>query len=446
MHLTRLRALATLLSLTAVLWGCSSGDKSTGTGGDPDDVTLPYLLEGYFSGTVVEGGFGIWVGRLDPQFPSSRECQITMNGEALTLLPGVSDDDDALFALVNHEYEPNVQYTISASLGGRTSTCSFMGPEYPWIDITTPSGDGYFTPGAPVELVWAYDRGTPQQIYVRVTADGGEEDIALVEQELAGATTSYTVAGLLTAAWSPYDQVLVTVDGGEDAWPFTGDLAVASSAVYTVCSGDAAELVQGEEPVVTWQVTVVLDDAALDADGVSTTPVRARVEDEGLAACPDGTPVTFRAEPSGYVTLDPTVATTAGGEATTLLTAGTSAPAGGVVTVYAAALEAEGSAGLTMNETSQVTVGPGATPTIDWTPAEPMVALFVRQSGLVIGNLRWSITGYFSGPVTYGTTPGSAVQTYPLLGQGPVALVTGTAYSIVLVDAAADTTTYEFVR
>jgi len=268
-----------------------------------------------------------------------------------------------------------------------------------------------------------------------------EDEVTLLDVELDGTATSYTIPGATTAGWSTYQDILITVDGGEDAWAFTGDLAAPGSAVFTVVPGDAIVLNPGEGAE--WLITVTLNDYSLEADGQSTTNVTAFVEDQELTPCDDGTDVIFWAEPDGYVSIDPTIAQTTAGEAVTTLTVGTTP---GDVEIHAAALDAEGYAVLTLEASVHITVGPGEYPEIDWTPAESMVELLVRQTGIEVGNLRWSITGYFGPPVTYGTVPENAIQTYPLMGGTPDALESGVGYRVVLVDAVGDTTSYEFTR
>jgi len=145
-------AVAIAACLAAAVSGCSSGDTTTGTdGGDEDAASGRYLLEGWFGGTVVEGGFGLWVGRIDPDDPSAKECVVTINGTGLDLMELLSTDDDALYAVLNYDYEPGTEYTITATLGSRSATCSFTGPDYPWITITSPQGDT-FVPGTPSSL------------------------------------------------------------------------------------------------------------------------------------------------------------------------------------------------------------------------------------------------------------------------------------------------------
>jgi hypothetical protein len=432
----------------ALIWGCSSGDKTTGSGGNGDEPSSGrYVLEGWFGGAVVEGSFGMWVGRIDSTDASAQDCHVTINDSSLTAWALLSDDADAFFSLLAYDYVPNQQYTIRASLAGKIATCSFTGPEYPWITITSPTGDS-FAPGEEIQLVWEYDPGTPENVYVTASAQIDQEEVILLEQELNGSHTSYTISEGTTENWGSYDDILITVDGGEDAWPFTGDLAAIGSTVFTALPGDAIILYPGgSQPETTWYITVTLDDYWLDADGQSTTSITATLEDEFLDPCDDGTLVTFWAEPGGYVTIDPATAQTTGGEAVTTLTVGTTAPeSGDPIEIHAAALGDSAYAGLTLDAIIRITVGTGQNPEIGWTPGDTMMALLVRQAGIEIGNLRWSIAGYLGPPVTYGTTPGTAGQVYPPLMGAPDPLETGVDYRILLVNTVGDTTSYEFTR
>lgn len=431
------------LTFIALLFaaGCSSSDNSTGSGGDGSEET-GYLLEGYFGGAVAEGGFGLWVGRLDPQYASAQDCQVTVNGQDINLMGLISTDDDAFFAALTYEYQAGTQYTISAALGGRSATCSFTGPSYSWITITAPVSD-LFVPGDPLELVWEYDDGTPDQVYITASVTSGDEELILLETGQNGSIASYTISGDVTALWDDYTDILVTVDGGEDAWPFTGDLTALGSAVYTVLPGDAIIINPGEEPQVTWTLALRLDAEALDADGVSTTTAHVAIEDEFLNDCPDGTEVAFSADPAGVVTFDPVTAETLGGEATTTITAGSQSAE---ATITATGLGEQDTASLTLETPLQLMVGSGDFPQIIWAPNENMLELLVRERQLEIGSLLWSITGIFGSPVTYGDPPDGSAQTWPLLGNTPAALATGVDYRILIVDTVGDTTAMDFTR
>ena len=431
-----------LLSVALLLSGCGGGGGDDDPGPGVGDPSGKYLIEGYFGGAVIPGGFAVWVGRLDAGDTSAKECQITINGTSLSRADLLSTESDAFYSILEYDYAPNTAYTVTATLDGRTATCSFTSPETPWVEITAPADNSLFEPGTDIDLAWSYDSGTPDNAYVGAMCDEEDEPI-LADQTLAGSATTYTIAGSVTDDWGDYADVLITVDLGEKVYLFTGDLAYAGSAVATVLPGDAIIVVPGTAPDTTWTVTALLTDTEIDADGAGTTTVRAIVTDEFFNSCSDGTVVNWSAVPAGSVTFDSPTSTTLYGEATATITAGTTP---GTVTITAVARGDSGSADLTLSAVTQVAVGAGAYPVISWTPNDSMVELLVRKAGLEIGNLRWSITGLISSPVTYGTVPGALVQTWPLLGAAPNALVTGEDYRVYLVDAAGDTASVLFTR
>ncbi len=431
-----------LLSAALFLSGCGGGGGDDNSGPDLGDPSGKYLIEGYFGGAVIPGGFAVWVGRLDSGDASAEGCQITINGTSLSRADLLSTETDAFYSILDYNYAPNTAYTVIATLGGKTATCSFTSPETPWVEITAPADNSLFEPGTDIDLAWSYDGGTPDNAYVEAMCDEEDESI-LAEQTLAGSATSYTIAGSVTNDWGDYADVLITVDLGENVYLFTGDLAYAGSAVATVLPGDAIILVPGTAPDTTWTVIVSLDDTEIDADGSSTTTVRAAVTDEFFNNCSDGTVVTWSVDPAGSITFDSPTSTTLYGEATATITAGTTS---GTATISAIARGDTGTADLTLSAVTQVSVGAGAFPVLSWTPNDSMVELLVRKAGLEVGNLCWSITVLFSSPVTYGTVPGASTQTWPLLGAAPNALVTGENYRVCLVDAAGDTASVLFTR
>jgi hypothetical protein len=221
------------------LFGLSGCPDEDSNGGNGDAPAGEYLIEGYFGGSVMPGGFGLYVGRLEPDDPSASDCDVTLNGQDVSLRPLLSGADDAVYAILAYDYEPGSQYEIVVTLGGVSSTCSFTGPEFPWVTLEQPA-DTAFTPGDPIHLVWSYDDGTPDTVHISVT--GGYDSDNLLEDQLAGSETSYTIAGSETAGWGGYSDILIRVDLGGDLWPFTGDLASHGSVVATIFTGDAATL------------------------------------------------------------------------------------------------------------------------------------------------------------------------------------------------------------
>lgn len=225
-------AAAALILVIAI--GCDETDAENG-----DAPSDKYIIEGYFGGNVAPGGFGLYVGRIDPNDPSASDCDVTLNGQTVDLRPLLSSDADAFYAVLAYDYQPGTDYEIEVSLGGVSSSCSFTGPEYVWLTLEQPAGDA-FTPGDPIDLVWSYDDGTPGTVHI--TATGGYEDEVLLEEQVDGSETSFTIPGSETAQWGGYSEVLITVDLGGELWPFTGDLASMGSFVATIFTGDAALL------------------------------------------------------------------------------------------------------------------------------------------------------------------------------------------------------------
>lgn len=438
--------------LSVGLLSCG-GDKSTSSGDDDDDdnpAGPQYMLEGGFGGTFVPGGFGLWIGRIDSDDPSASGWTVTLNGQDVpeSVLSG---DDDAFYSLVPFDYVSNVVYTIVASSEAGSATCTFTGPEFPIVEMTTPSGDT-FVPGEPIVVTWQYDRSAPDHVYVNAYGDTEEEeedDELIPEVVLPGSTTTYTIPGTTTEDWADEYNVLITVDAGEAFYPFTGSVAFVGSGIAMVFSGDAASLVPGAPEQHEWTVEVVLGAMTLPADGAGETTVYVTVQDQNYEYCDDGTTVTLSCVPAGAVTFAAGSLTTAYGTCNTTLTAGTDA---GDVVVRATALEATGEADLTLlTAVHTVTVGTGQYPAISWQAPVGMSGLFLRAKGGVL-TARWSLvtTGLsgFTPPLTYGTVPAGAQQTYPLLGAQPQALETGVTYQLGLIDTSIppDTTMYEFTH
>jgi hypothetical protein len=443
-----------------VFAGCSS-DKSTNTpngGNDPGDTQGKYLIEAYFGNEMVsEGTFSAYVERMEDSDAAATECTFTINGTNIPLVPLMSTPSSAFFTKLNFGYQPGSSYTVTAALAGKTATCTFVAPVSVYPEITAPvrSGEGSFTPGQPIDLAWTYDpEGVPEKIYIGVSPvsmDGSDDEEVLYEQEQTGATVTHRIPGATTGGWDQYDQVMVTVDLGERAWPMTGQLPYVGSFVVTVLPGTAVILNNATgEPSDEWTLTLTVYPEAINADGESTTQAEVHIWNQDSEPCPDGTSVTLEASPTGYVTLEPQTLTTLGGTATATIRAGNQA---GSVSITASAelLGTEAPAPLTLQEVvvRQITVGAGAHPTISWTPADGMLALVVTAAGAMIGAPVWSIAptpavgARVNPPVTYGTTPSGCIKVYPYLGS-PDPLVPGNPYKVWLVTALGDTLSQTF--
>ncbi len=438
------------LSLLLLFSGCSDDD---GEGGGGNGVsTGRYLISGYFGMLAVEGNLEVQVLRLQSSDPPATDCQIDVNGIQLTLVPVISYEDYAVFATAAVEYSPLTDYTITASLSGMTSTCSFTTPSLEEIDITSPENYSEFTPGEDITLTWSFHGGPPEQI--DITVESTDADDNLYEETIDGDLTTYTIPGSSTAGWGIYSQVDISVMPHEYCYSFSGNLASPASGVFVAPLGDYISLMPSDTGGVgpsdtTWYVYIWLSDYILDADGSSTTFATAQVQSEYGGPCPDGTEVTFSCQPTGMVSFDPVVATTTGGIATTTITAGTTP---GDVNIVATAMGSSDFDVLNLREITEITItiGDGAYPTISWTPDDVVFnGLIVRETGISIGNLRWAIVGGIGGfgtPVVYGTVPTGATQTWPLDDATPDSLKIDTEYLFGFIDSSGDTAFHYFTR
>lgn len=452
MHCGRLYsilAFVTLVGLMAMVAGCG-GDKSTNSNGDDDDdlpTVADYLLLGYIGGDVAENAFGLYISRLEPTATSAMAADVTINGQDVSLVP-LGTPEDAVYVLGNLAYESGETYTVLVSIGSRTSTCSFAGPAYPVLEFTAPNDNAEFVPGEPLELTWEYtSAGTPPRINIMAAGEGEDP---LLQTTVGGSNTSYMIPGTVTAQWANEPSVLLSIDEGSDIFPFTGALSGEASYVTTTGWGDALMVVpgDGDEPEPTWIVYLDLGTSALEADGASTTTAYITIEDGLGDPCPDNTQVTLTCDPAGAVTFDPVTASTSDGEATSVITAGTTA---GDVEITAGALGESAQAWLELGQAPVeivVTVGSGGHPQISWTPATPMTTITLRQQGGALS--EWSIvrtlTEVLTPPITYGTVPTGAMQVYPPLNAPPAALAAGTTFQLLLTDAAAITTVYTWTH
>ena len=111
-------------------------------------------------------------------------------------------------------------------------------------------------PGEALEIAWEYDDGTPDEVQIHASVSTQDEETTLLETTQDGTIQSYLISADQTAQWDVYTDILITVDGGEEAWPFSGDLAALGSAVFTVLPGDAIIVNPGEVPQTDWQMTL----------------------------------------------------------------------------------------------------------------------------------------------------------------------------------------------
>ena len=418
--------IACLLSAVMLLTGCG---EETGS----------YLIEAYIgSQEWGVGSLAVYVGRLNSGDPSAKEAQVTFNGTSIPLRALASTDADAVYVTVDCGWSPSTHYTLTVSLGGKTATASFTSPGAYDVNITSPNDYSTFVPGQALNVIWEYSGGNPDWMVFSVDHDS----TILFEDTLDGSLTSYTFPGTTTDDWAAYSQISITANLGEYFWLFTGDLPCIGTAVLPA---SVVVLYPEGGSDTTWNVSVTLDNYYVEANGSNTVLATAEVTDDFGAHCPDGTPVTFSATPSGLVSLSPTGTTTTGGIATSTITVGSTA---GTVNITASALGASNYAALELYESTEITitVGNGAFPQISWTPANTMIGLAVRESGIVVGNLRWAIAGALSSPITYGTLPSGATQGWPLGSVPPDSLKLGTTYMFALVNSSGDSIFHSHTR
>jgi hypothetical protein len=229
----------TALVLGALLLGISgcSNDKPTDADGNDDAIPGVYALAGWIGGDMAPGGFRLAVSRLEPEAISAMEADVTLNGQPVPLRPDGSTPAGAHYALATLDYEAGETCTILASIGGRTAACSFTGPAYPPLTLTAPPDAFEFHPGDSIALAWIYAGGAPDSIHIAATGDDAHPVMDTLA--IAGADTSYTIPGALTANWADAGEILITVDEGKARFPFTGTLAAAGSEVMTAGRGDS---------------------------------------------------------------------------------------------------------------------------------------------------------------------------------------------------------------
>jgi len=423
--------------------GCGDDDDNNGNG----NLNGDYLILAYIGEQV--DGFTADIERMDSTATPCNQITISVNGTQATRLP-TSTADYSDYVLLDIDYTEGTQMNIVVNAGGQTATCSFTAPSYPWPDITSPVDGSTFVTGSTMNIVWEYNSNPPESVHLGVDeqATSGE----LYQGDFVGTTTSHSIPGSTTAAWNVYPSIVVTVDCGSDAWFFTGDIAFLGSCVTmlfagaanTIFTSDTADT--GTHGDTDYVVSVELSDYSISADGSSSTNATVYVEDE-YGTPVDGENVTFSAQPTGRVTINPATMALSGGYATTVVTALTTP---GDVNIYASYSGFSGFATLSLEEHIEfaITVGAGAHPQISWTPDSTFFGLVVRKEGVTIGNTKWilgSVLG-FSSPVTYGTVPSGATQAFPLAGAPPDTIEIGPDYLLGLITQYGDTAFQEFSR
>ncbi|MBN2542920.1 Ig-like domain-containing protein [bacterium] len=436
-----------------LLSGCSDDGGGNGNGGNgPDGEEDPdgrYFIWANLGPGILLDNFEVAVWPSDSDDVPASECEITINGTNVPLIG--TDGIDAYFATTEVGYEASTGYTIVAQIGNKSASCNFTTPSTPAgaeVHITSPDDGSYFEPGDAINLTWTVSGGTPDLVHVAVSADDVDEYI--FETELSSSATSYTINGATTSAWAPYYEFLVSVDLGEYAYPFTGELAEVGSFTFIVLGGNAIYMYneEGGDTTETPGEHAYLDLAAwpmmINADGVSASNIYATVMDENYNYVADGTVVSFT---TNRGTISPSSSTTETGAAEVVLT---SSITPGTATVIATCGVISDTVEVEFEEVVNVNiaVGSGARPSIYWTPGtETAYGLSVSKIN-GIHQPRWTVVSAigFTPPVTYGTLPANSTQAWPLAGGSPADLVEGETYRVGLVTAHDDTTFYTFTR
>ncbi len=428
--------------------GCSS-DKSTNSGGS-GTPTGNYLIEAYFSKTTQTfATFSAAVIRLEPSDTGADEAQVYVNGDQIQQTPLISTAEEAFYTTASFDYVVGEEYVVEVKLGDRTATCTFTAPECLWPEITSPADNGSYVPGEALGVSWEYGGSAPEKVTLTVYANTGEEDDYEYMQEFDGTTTSHQIPVNETTTWTTFDEVIIGVDLGAQSWSFTGDLASPGSYTGTVLKGTAVSL--SNAATAHWNVLVTTGEYELEADGQSTTTVTVDVDSDSGANAPDGSEVVFTLDPSGRGSISPQTTQTTDGTATAVFTAGTTT---GTVTITATCRGSEGYGEIELVEVGgssyDISVGTGAQPVINWTPAGQMVSLVVTAASGTIGEPIWSIAplvtsfSFIDPPVTYGTLPSNCRQIYPAGGATPAGLTSGVTYKVWLVTDEAVTASQTF--
>ena len=225
--------LFTLLLCTFLFYSCSDGSSSSSNGngnGDDDNngATGNYLISAYMGWEVADGNFEVYIARLDSTCESAKNVFVEVNDVDVPCLALLSTDDDAVFATYEIDYEPSTSYNVVATLGSMTGNCSFTTPNASDIDITSPSDGAGFTPGSSITVNWDVD-GSPDKVHFLVTDN---ENNTLLEENLSGSATTYTISGSVTSSWSDYYEICISVDLGEYTYPFTGNWETSNDRHY----------------------------------------------------------------------------------------------------------------------------------------------------------------------------------------------------------------------
>jgi len=423
-------------------FGCSSDKKSSTDPGGSTSGT--HLIGAEIGAAAIAGGqFVALVEQLDASAVGADQLNFTLNGEQLSPSLG-SYGESAVYAKLNFGYTSGQTYTVSASGGGLSSNCSFTGPSFVYPTITAPTDGSNFVLGSDISVQWTYDTDPPETVWIRVMPNGSEDDV-IYEEEINGNQRAHSIPGSVTAGHTEYTELIITVDGGEAIFPFSGDLAFTGSSVVAILPGDAISIYPGQpasyqvylDPTTTW----------MDADGTSTAQLVGTVYNQTAGEYETGVSVTFSVEPAGALSFEPNPVTMSAGssEAHTTVTAGTTP---GTATVKATYNGTDSDPlTYTLSETWSVTVGPGTTPTVTWPDGVYMSSVVFWKAGGIDEQRVWSIATLTSpgigSPLTYGTVPGGAQQIIPITGD-PLPLVTGTTYRIAFVLDDLSTETYSF--
>lgn len=439
---------AGLAALALLGLACSSDDNSTNSGTDPGgSADGTHLIAAEIGAAVVTGGqFMALVERMDAGAPGADDLTFSLNGETLNASLG-SYDDSAVYAKLNFGYTKGASYTINVSSGSKSSSCSFTGPNYAYPTIREPADGSSFTLGQDIDVSWVYDSDNPpDQVYLKVMPNGSEESV-IYEQTISG-SRSHTIPGSVTAGHSEYTSLVITVDGGEIAFPFDGDLAYTGSNVVTVLPGDAIEITPGQPD--TYSVALDPYATSLVADGVSSTTLVATVWNETQSMAVQSPTVSFTVEPHDALIIDPNPCSAPEGSAECHVTV-TAGLVTGTATVTATYQGTDSDPlSYTLSEQFVVTLSDAEFPEISWPSSYTASGIVVSSVGQGADVIAWSISSLTSpgiqSPITYGTKPAGASQLWPAGGATPAPLAEGHDYRITFALDGGGTETWTFTR
>jgi hypothetical protein len=228
-----------VLAMTILICGCGGGD---GDGNTTPTPTAKYDIQAGFMDAAKSKSFIAIIERLDQSAESAKSATVTVDGTTVPLATG-STDDEAIYRSDAITYSEGTTYSVAASIGSQSATASITAPTACTVTLLTPAVNGTFTPGEAISVTWEYDdKGAPPEVFVEVMAGS----TSLIDVEITGSTTSYTIPGSTTSGWSSHDSIVLLIAAGETT-AFSGDMASSGSESYVLLSSDLVTLTRYEE-------------------------------------------------------------------------------------------------------------------------------------------------------------------------------------------------------